>query len=105
ADFFHAEKWPTLEYRSTGIKSFEGNEFVLAGELTIREVTRPVDLRVELEGVGRNPYGKDVFGFSAIAEVNREEFGLTWNMAIEGGGVMVGKTVKLEIEGEAIRED
>lgn len=52
-DFLHTEKWPTLEYRSTGVKSFEGNEFVVTGELTIRDVTRPVDLKVELDGVGR----------------------------------------------------
>jgi polyisoprenoid-binding protein YceI len=104
ADFLHTEKWPTLEYRSTGVKSFEGNEFVVTGELTIRDVTRPVDLKVELEGVGRSPYGQDVFGFSATAEIDREEFGITYNMALEAGGVMIGKTVKIEIEGEAIRE-
>jgi polyisoprenoid-binding protein YceI len=104
ADFLHAEKWPTLEYRSTGVKSFEGNEFVVTGELTIRDVTRPVDLKVELEGVGRSPYGQDVFGFSATAEIDREDFGITYNMALEAGGVMISKTVKIEIEGEAIRQ-
>ncbi len=104
ADFLHVEKYPTLEYRSTGVKSFEGNEFVVTGELTIRDVTRPVDLKVELEGVGRSPYGQDVFGFSATAEIDREEFGITYNMALEAGGVMISKTVKIEIEGEAIRQ-
>jgi len=104
ADFLHAEKWPTLEYRSTGVKSFEGNEFVVTGELTIRDVTRPVDLKVELDGVGRSPYGQDVFGFSATAEIDREDFGITYNMALEAGGVMISKTVKIEIEGEAIRQ-
>jgi polyisoprenoid-binding protein YceI len=104
ADFLHAEKWPTLEYRSTGVKSFEGNEFVVTGELTIRDVTRPVDLKVELEGVGRSPYGQDVFGFSATAEIDREDFGITYNMALEAGGVMISKTVKIEIEGEAVRQ-
>jgi polyisoprenoid-binding protein YceI len=104
ADFLHVEKWPTLEYRSTGVKSFEGNEFVVTGELTIRDVTRPVDLKVELEGVGRSPYGQDVFGFSATAEIDREDFGITYNMALEAGGVMISKTVKIEIEGEAVRQ-
>ena len=104
ADFLHTEKWPTLEYRSTGVKSFEDNELVVTGELTIRDVTRPVDLKVELEGVGRSPYGFDVFGFSATAEIDREAFGLTYNMALETGGVMIGKNVKIEIEGEAIRK-
>jgi polyisoprenoid-binding protein YceI len=103
-DFFEAEKYPTIEYRSTGIKSWDGNEFVLSGELTVKDVTRPVDLLVEFEGVGRSPYGFDVFGFSATAEIDREDWGLTYNQALETGGVMIGKKVKLEIEGEAIRQ-
>jgi polyisoprenoid-binding protein YceI len=103
-DFFEAEKYPTIEYRSTGVKSHDGNEFVLTGELTIKGVTRPVDLDVEFEGVGRSPYGFDVFGFSASTEIDREDFGLTYNMALESGGVMIGKKVKIEIEGEAIRQ-
>ncbi len=103
-DFFEAEKYPTIEYRSTGIKSFDGNEFVLEGELTIKDVTRPVELLVEFEGVGRSPYGFDVFGFSASTEIDREDWGLTYNMALETGGVMIGKKVKIEIEGEAIRQ-
>jgi polyisoprenoid-binding protein YceI len=104
ADFLDVEKFPTLEYRSTGIKSVDGNEFVVAGELTIKDVTVPVDLHVELEGVGRSPYGQDVFGFSASAEIDREAFGITYNMALETGGVMISKKIKIEIEGEAIRE-
>jgi polyisoprenoid-binding protein YceI len=103
-DFFEAEKYPTMEYRSTGIKSWDGNEFVLTGELTIKDVTRPVDLLVEFEGVGRSPYGFDVFGFSATAEIDREDWGLTYNQALEAGGVLIGRTVKIEIEGEAIRQ-
>jgi polyisoprenoid-binding protein YceI len=103
-DFFEAEKYPTMEYRSTGIKSFDGGEFVLTGELTIKDVTRPVDLVVEFEGAGRSPYGFDVFGFSASTEIDREDWGLTYNMALETGGVMISKKIKIEIEGEAIRQ-
>lgn len=103
-DFLETETYPTLEYRSTGVKSRDGNEFVLAGELTIKGVTRVVDLEVEFEGVGRSPYGQDIFGFSATAEIDREEFGLTWNVALETGGVVVGRKIKIEIEGEAIRQ-
>jgi polyisoprenoid-binding protein YceI len=103
-DFLDAEKYPTVEYRSTGVKSIDGTEILLAGELTIRDVTLPVDLKVELEGVGRSPYGQDVFGFSATTEIDREAFGLTYNVALETGGVMIGKTVKIEIEGEAVRQ-
>ncbi|GIH13252.1 YceI family protein [Rugosimonospora africana] len=104
-DFLEAEKYPTLEYRSTGVKSFNGNEFTVTGELTIKDVTVPVDLNVELEGVTTSPYGKIVFGFSATAEIDREAFGLTYNMALETGGVMISKNIKIEIEGEAVRED
>ena len=104
-DFFESEKYPTMEFRSTGIKSHSGNDFVLDGELTIKDVTKPVELKVEFEGANRSPYGKDVFGFSASTEIEREDWGLTWNVALEQGGVMVSKKVKIEIEGEAIRQD
>ncbi|HEX7743880.1 MAG TPA: YceI family protein [Micromonosporaceae bacterium] len=103
-DFLDAEKYPTLEFRSTGVTSHSGNQFVLTGELTIRDVTRPVELDVEFEGAGRSPFGQDIFGFTAATEIDREDFGLTWNVALETGGVLVGKKVKIEIEGEAIRQ-
>ncbi|MFJ6196860.1 YceI family protein [Micromonospora sp. NPDC092111] len=104
ADFLDVEQFPTVEYRSTGVKSRDGNEFVLLGELTIKGVTRQVELEVEFEGVGRTPFGTDVFGFTAATEIDREDFGLTWNVALETGGVLVGKKIKIEIEGEAIRQ-
>ncbi|GIF69435.1 polyisoprenoid-binding protein [Asanoa ishikariensis] len=103
-DFLDVDQYPTLEFRSTGVKSRSGNEFVMSGELTIKGVTRPVDLKVEFEGVGRSPSGKDIFGFIASTEIDREDFGLTWNVALETGGVLVGKRIKIEIEGEAIRQ-
>ena len=103
-DFLAAEEFPTIEFRSTGVKSHSGNEFVLAGELTIKGVTRPVDLEVEFEGAGRSPFGTDIFGFTAVTEIDREDFGLTWTVALETGGVLVGKKSKIEIEGEAIRQ-
>ncbi|WP_320068386.1 YceI family protein [Micromonospora sp. RTGN7] len=103
-EFLDVETFPTLEYRSTGVKSHDGNEFVLSGELTIKGVTRAVELEVEFEGTGRSPFGQDIFGFSASTEIDREDFGLTWNVALETGGVLVGKKIKLEIEGEAVRQ-
>ena len=103
-DFLDVEKFPTMEYRSTGMKSHDGDEFILSGELTIRGVTRPVDLEVEFEGVGRSPFGQDIFGFSAKAEIDREDFGLVWNVALETGGVLVGKKIVIEIEGEGVRQ-
>jgi polyisoprenoid-binding protein YceI len=103
-DFFEADKYPTMEFRSTGIKSHAGAEFVLDGELTIKDVTKPVELVVEFEGATTTPYGQQVFGFSASTEIDREDWGLTYNMALESGGVMISKKVKIEIEGEAIRQ-
>jgi polyisoprenoid-binding protein YceI len=104
-DFFESEKFPTMDFRSTGIKEHAGAEFVLNGELTIKGITKPVELTVEFEGAATHPTGKPVFGFSAHTEINREDWDLTWNMAVEGGGVLVGRKVKIEIEGEAIFQD
>ncbi|AEV81051.1 polyisoprenoid-binding protein [Actinoplanes sp. SE50] len=101
-DFFEAEKYPTMEFRSTGIKSHAGTEFVLDGELTIKGVTKPVELVVEFEGATTSPYGQHVFGFSATTEIDRDDWGLNWNVALESGGFMVSKNVKIEIEGEAV---
>ncbi len=104
ADFLELEKYPNLTYRSTGVKSHKGNTFVLAGELTIRDTTREVDLEVEYDGTIVSPYGKEVIAFTASTEFNREDWGITWNVAVEAGGVMVGKTVKIEITVEAVRD-
>jgi polyisoprenoid-binding protein YceI len=101
-DFFEAEKFPTMDFRSTGVKSHSGTEFVLDGELTIKGVTRPVELVVEFEGATTSPYGQHLFGFSAHTEIDRTDWGLNWNVALESGGVMVSKKVKIEIEGEAV---
>jgi len=103
-DFLDVEKFPTLEFRTTGLKVHSGDKFTLNGELTIKDVTRPVELDVEFEGVATSPYGQEVLGFSASTEIEREDFGMTWNVAVEGGGVLVGKKVKIEIEGEAVRQ-
>lgn len=104
-DFLKTEEFPTIEFQSLGgVKEINGSEFVLPGELTIRGVTRKVDLKVEFEGAGRNPYGMDIFGFSASTEIDREDFGLTWNVNLETGGVLVGKKVRIELEGEAVRQ-
>ena len=104
-DFLETETYPTLEFRSTGLTAKGGNEFTLRGHLTIKGVTHPVDLAVEFEGVTRSPWGKDVLGFSAKTEIDREQWGMTWNQALETGGVMVSKKITIEIEGEAVRQD
>jgi polyisoprenoid-binding protein YceI len=103
-DFLEVETYPTLEFVSTGVKSHSGNTFVLTGDLTIKGVTRQVELEVEYEGAARSPFGTDIFGFSASTEIDREDFGLTWNVVLETGGVAVGRKIKIEIEGEAVRQ-
>jgi len=103
ADFLDLEKYPNVTYRSTGVKSHSGSEFVLSGELTIRDVTRDVDLAVEYGGTVISPFGQEVIAFTATTEIEREEFGITWNQAIEAGGVAVGKKVKIELDIEATR--
>jgi polyisoprenoid-binding protein YceI len=103
-DFLDAEKFPTLTFRSTGIVGHKGSSYKLAGELTIRGVTRPVVLDVELEGLATDPWGNSRAVFTASTEIDREEFGITWNQALETGGVLVGKKVKIELEVEAVRQ-
>ncbi|MDH2425724.1 YceI family protein [Sphaerisporangium sp. TRM90804] len=102
-DFLAADKFPELTFRSTRVLSHSGDEFTVAGDLTVRDVTKEVTLKVEYGGSGVNPWGAEVFGFSLETEIDREEFGLTWNVALEAGGVLVSKKVKIEIEGEATR--
>ncbi|MFD1934891.1 MULTISPECIES: YceI family protein [Nonomuraea] len=100
-DFLDAEKYPELTFKSTRVVGHKGDEFTVLGDLTIRGVTQEVELTVEYGGVGTNPWGQQVWGFSISTEFDREEFGLTWNAALETGGVLVGKKVKIEVEGEA----
>lgn len=103
-DFLEIEKYPNLTFRSTRMVSHSGTDFVLAGDLTIRDVTREVQLDVEFDGMITSPYGQEVIAFTASTEIDREEFGLTWNQALEAGGMLVGKKVKIEITSEATRD-
>jgi polyisoprenoid-binding protein YceI len=104
ADFFDAEAYPTMTYRSTSVTRAGKGRFTVAGDLTIRDVTRPVELEVAYEGAGLDPWGNERIGLSARGELDREAFGLTWNQALETGGVLVGKAIRIEIEAEAIRQ-
>jgi polyisoprenoid-binding protein YceI len=99
-DFFDIERYPEITFRSAGLEG-SADQFRLAGDLTVRDVTRPVVLDVEYFGVVDDPWGGRRIGFSASTEVDREDWGLTWNLALETGGVVVGKKVRLEIEVEA----
>jgi polyisoprenoid-binding protein YceI len=104
ADFFDAENYPTMTYKSTGLKHEKGNRWVLDGDLTIKGVTRSVPLQVEFEGVTSDPWGNTRAAFSASTQIERDAFGLNWNQALETGGFVVGKDVKIEIEVETIRQ-
>jgi polyisoprenoid-binding protein YceI len=104
ADFLQVEQYPELTFRSTGLTELHGEKFTLTGELTIRDVTRPVALDVEFDGVAVSPWGQEVVAFTASTEIDREEFGITWNQALETGGVLVGRRVKIEISAEATRQ-
>lgn len=105
ADFFDVEHFPTMEFRSTGARAVDGDLFV-DGDLTIRGITKPVSFELDFGGFGTDPYGNYKAGAAAKAVVNREDFGLTWNAALETGGVLVGKdiTINLDLQG-ALQQD
>ncbi len=96
-DFFNVEAFENISFKSTSI-SGAGEDFNVTGDLTIKDVTKPVTFKVEYGGKGSNPWGAEVYGFEAETKINREEFGLTWNTALETGGVLVGKDIKIKIE-------
>lgn len=101
ADFLDVEHHPTLEFHSTGLRP-HGRRGSLDGDLTIRDVTRPVSFEVTFEGGEVDDGGAPRIRFSARTELNREDFGLTWNQALETGGLLVGKQVKVELSIEAV---
>jgi polyisoprenoid-binding protein YceI len=105
-DFFGVEDHPTITFGSTGIRPGAGEtEWKVDGELTIRGVTRPVTVGVEFLGGAIDPWGNQRIGFSGVVpEVNREDWGLTWNAALETGGFLLSKSVRLEIEAELIKK-
>lgn len=104
ADFLDVERHPTLRYRSTGVRHASREQFVVDGELTIAGVTKPVTLDLNYEGTVVDPWGGVRAVFTASAEINREDFGLVYNQALETGGVLIGKTVTIEIEVEAVKQ-
>ncbi len=96
-DFFSTEKYPTMNFVSTSFKKVSGNDYKLVGDLTIRDVTKSVELDVELGGVMVDPYGNTKAGFEVNGKINRKDFGLTWSAVTEAGGVVVSDEVKLHI--------
>ncbi len=103
-DFFHVEQHPTMTFRSTGVEHVEGDEYRVRGELTIRDVTKPITLDMTYEGQITDPYGNRRAGFAAETTLNRGDYGLTFNQVLETGGVMVGDKVKVSLHIEAVRQ-
>jgi len=101
ADFFETDTYPTMTYRSTGLRAAKDG-FIVDGELTLKGVTRPVQLDLELNGFGPDPYGGTRVGLTAGAQINRKDFGVDINMPLDGGGVVVGDKIDITLEIEAI---
>jgi polyisoprenoid-binding protein YceI len=102
ADFLDVERFPEIRFRSTSVRPGDHDRWQVAGELTVRDVTRPVELEVEYTGATIDPWGNLRAAFSASTEIDREEFGVTWNQALEAGGFLVGRRVRIEIDIEAV---
>ncbi|MGE0160521.1 MAG: YceI family protein [Gemmatimonadales bacterium] len=102
-DFFDVERFPTLTFRGTKVRRSGEDRYEVLGDLTIRDVTRPVTLDVRSLGSVRDPWGNDRAGYSATTRINRKDFGLNWNQVLETGGFVVGDEVKVDLEVELVR--
>jgi polyisoprenoid-binding protein YceI len=105
ADFFNAEKWPEIVFRSTLIEEVADNALVVSGDLTIRDVTKPVTIPLEFTGAQTDAYGALRAGFEGTRRIDRREYGLEWNTALETGGVLVSEKITLEFEISAVKRD
>ncbi|MCD2440787.1 YceI family protein [Agromyces sp. SYSU K20354] len=103
ADFFNAEKWPEIVFRSTRIEEVGENALVVSGDLTIRDVTKPITIPIEFTGVQTDAYGALRAGFEGTRRIDRREYGLEWNMALDSGGWLVSEKITLEFELSAIK--
>jgi polyisoprenoid-binding protein YceI len=104
SDFFEVTEHPQITFASTGVEAARGG-YVVSGDLTIHGVTRPVRLDLEFNGVSGDPWGGTRVGFSATTEISRSDFGITFNMPLDGGGVVVGEKIKIFIEVEAVLQN
>jgi polyisoprenoid-binding protein YceI len=102
ADFLDVERFPSLSFRSSKVERVGEDELRVRGDLTIRDVTREVVLDVEERGAAKDPWGGERAGFSATVEIDRKDFGLTWNQTLETGGFLVGDTVEISIDAELV---
>lgn len=102
-DFLNAEKYPYLQFKSTKVQVLDKNRAKMTGDLTIQETTRPVVLDVEFTGMAKSPWGATSAGFSASTSISRKEWGLTWNVALETGGWLVGDEIEINIQLELVQ--
>ncbi|MEE1962593.1 YceI family protein [Allomuricauda taeanensis] len=105
ADFFEVETYPELKFESTSIKKVDDDEYKLTGDLTIKGTTKSVELDVDFGGYMKDPYGNEKAGFSIAGKINRKDFGLNWNAALEAGGVMVSEEVKIAAEVQFVKTE
>jgi polyisoprenoid-binding protein YceI len=103
-EFLDVERYPEVRYRSRSVRPSENDHWCVDGDLTIRGVTRPVTLEVEFCGVATDPWGSARAAFLGSTEINREDFDITWNQALETGGILVGNSVKIDIEVQAVKQ-
>lgn len=102
ADFFDVERHPEITVRAAGLRHIAGERWAATAALTVRGVTLPVELTIEFSGTVNDPWGNRKIGFSVAAEIDREAWGLTWNAALEAGGIVAGKKVRLAVDVEAV---
>lgn len=102
SDFFDVDQYPTITFRSTKVEAADAGAWRVTGDLTVRDVTRPIVLDVEFEGANASPMGDQRIAFSAAADIDREDWGLTWNVALDTGGWLVGKRVRIELNVQAV---
>ncbi|MCE3035754.1 MULTISPECIES: YceI family protein [Streptomyces] len=103
ADFFKIDEFPTMTFRSTRAESLGGEDYRITGDLSLLGVTRPITIDLEFNGVAKDPFGNERAGFEGKAELLRSEWGLTWNAALETGGVLISDKIKLNFDVSAIK--
>jgi polyisoprenoid-binding protein YceI len=103
-DFFNAEQFPKMTFKSTSVERKSGEEYVLNGDLTIRDITKPIALNVEFNGDVTDPWGKERKGFEITGKINRKEYGLKWSAVTEAGGLVVADDVKLQLNVEMVKQ-
>jgi len=104
ADFFDVDKYPNMLFKSTKIEHTGGTSFKVTGDFTIRDVTKPLTFDVEYEGASADPWGGTRIAFTGTTEIEREDWGVSWNVALDAGGWLVSKKVQIEVDIEAVRK-